>query len=302
MKSEIIPYSGFANHEKIYIAGHAFKSYNLGNVREGQRRLHNFLQMIRRYRLRPLKDMPIDVQINGSVHTVTTNSKGFFSGVFPSSGNPKDWEPYKLKLDGMDKTVEGQFLAADRHSVGVISDIDDTLIVSHATRLLKKVALMLFKNAYSRKTVPNIDEFYEKIKSLNDGKLPNDFFYVSNSEWNLFDLLHNIFYIHHLPEGIFLLNELKVGLWELVRAGNTHSKHKINIIKFLLKFYPDKQFILLGDNGQKDMTIYSEICTSQPHRIKGVLIRILKRKGMEQYHAFEERITGLDIPVGYLSE
>ncbi|MFP4471668.1 MAG: phosphatase domain-containing protein [Bacteroidales bacterium] len=302
MEKEIVSYSGFGNDEKIHVAGHAFKSYSLGNVKKSQRRLRNFLQMIRRYRLVPLKNHDIEVHINGTVQTLTTNSKGFFSGLFKHQYKKQGWQNYTLKFPDGTKTFDGKYLLVKHDDVGVISDIDDTVIVSHATHFWKKVALMLLKNAYSRKTIPNIKEFYRKIKELNEEKLPDEFFYVSNSEWNLFDMLRVIFSIHQLPDGIFMLNDLKIGLWELLKSGGTHSDHKINSIRFLLNFYPHKKFILIGDNGQKDMTIYTEICQRFPDRVQGVIIRIIKRKGMEEYQKFQKRIEGLQIPVGYLGE
>lgn len=302
MKKEIIPYSGFGNEEKIYIAGHAFRSYSLGRVKKSQHRLRNFLQMIRRYRLDPLKEQTVEIHLNGSVHVVKTNSTGFFSQLIEHRQQAPGWHDFKLKFPDEVEVFDGRYLLAEQRHEGVISDIDDTLIVSHATRPFKKIMLMLLKNAYSRKTIPNIAEFYARIKTLNGGRLPGDFFYVSNSEWNLFDMLRDIFSIHQLPDGIFMLNDLKTGLLDLLKSGGTHSDHKINTIRFLLSFYPEKKFILLGDNGQKDMQIYGEICQRFPDRISAVMIRILKRKGMDEYNRFAQRIKGLDIEVGYLSE
>ena len=83
----------------------------------------------------------------------------------------------------------------------------------------------------------------------------------------------------------------------MLKTGKVNSNHKMNSIEFLLKFYPEKKFILVGDNGQKDMEIYSEIATRYSSRIKGVLIRELPYiKNVRRTNRYRESISQFGIP------
>jgi phosphatidate phosphatase APP1 len=186
---------------------------------------------------------------------------------------------------------------SDDHETGVISDIDDTLLVSHSTRMIRKIALQLFKNAHTRKTIPMLQNWHGYLKELNDANHPKDFFYVSNSEWNLYDFLVDFFEINGLPKGVFFLQNLKKGLRDLIISGKGHKSHKIDNIEFLLRFYPQKKYILVGDNGQKDMEIYYSVVKKFPERIKGVMIRKLPYiKNDKLIQSCKEKINNCDVP------
>jgi phosphatidate phosphatase APP1 len=116
-------------------------------------------------------------------------------------------------------------------------------------------------------------EYYQALSVAHtEPNIPNPFFYVSSSEWNLYDYLTEFFMYNRLPEGIFLLSELK-RIWELFRSGQTKHAGKQVRIERLLNVFPKEQFILLGDNSQKDPEIYTGIAAKYPHRIFAIYIR-----------------------------
>lgn len=51
------------------------------------------------------------------------------------------------------------------------------------------------------------------------------------------------------------------------------GKHKIDFLHQLITNLPDKKFILIGDDTQKDMDIYSEIVNTYTSQIIRVYIR-----------------------------
>ncbi len=297
MESKIIGYRGIANRKKILISGHAFEKHKVRDLhpRHGKRR--NLKQTFRRFHAEPLKWTAIDIQINGMVKRTRTNKKGYFTCEVEHEQTEPGWYPYELYWKRNDKRFGSEYYLSDDHETGVISDIDDTLLVSHSTRLIRKTALVLFRNAHTRKTIPYIKNWHSYIRDLNDTAHPRDFFYVSNSEWNLYDFLIDFFKINELPKGVFFLQNLKKGFKDLISTGKANSNHKIMSIEFLLNFYPNKKFILVGDNGQKDMEIYHEIVTKFHERIKGVMIRKLPYiKNERRIQGYKERINHFDVP------
>ncbi|MCK5208470.1 MAG: App1 family protein [Cyclobacteriaceae bacterium] len=297
MESKIVGYRGIANSDRVIISGHAFEKHKVRDVHPHHGRRRNLKQTIRRFRAKPLKMTAIDVTINGTTKRVRTNKKGFFTCEVIHGLKESGWYPYELYWKRNDKRFASEFYLSDHHETGVISDIDDTLLVSHSTRLIRKIVLQLFRNAYTRKTIPFVKNWHVYIKDMNDTSDPRDFFYVSNSEWNLYDFLVDFFSINELPKGVFFLQNLKKGLRDLISSGKVHHNHKQKSIEFLLRFYPEKKFILVGDNGQKDMEIYYEIVSKFHDRIKGVMIRKLAYiKNEKLIQSFKEKINHFDVP------
>jgi len=297
VESKIIGYRSIANAKKVIISGHAFEKHKVGDLHPDHGRRRNLKQTIRRFRARPLKWTAIDIKVNGNSHKVRTDKNGFFTSEINHEIAAPGWYPYELYWKRNNKQFTSEFYFSDEHETGVISDIDDTLLVSHSTKLIRKMALILFRNAHSRKTIPFVKNWHAYIRELNEAEHPRDFFYVSNSEWNLYDFLIDFFSINDLPKGVFFLQYLKRGIRDLVKTGKVNHAHKKNSIEFLLRFYPQKKFILVGDNGQKDMEVYMQIVQKFHKRIKGVMIRKLPYiKNEKKVVLFEQNMNKYKVP------
>jgi phosphatidate phosphatase APP1 len=297
VESKIIGYRGIANKNRIIISGHAFVKHKVKDTLPHHGRRRNLKQTIRRFRARPLKWTTIEVRVNGDIKKVRTNNRGYFTCEVQHKIEQPGWYPYELYWKRNQKKFQNEYYLSDEHETGVISDIDDTLLVSHSTRLIRKLALLLFRNAHTRKTIPFLTNWHGHLRDLHETDGPTDFFYVSNSEWNLYDFLEDFFDINELPKGVFFLHNLKKGLRDLVSTGRVNNDHKRQSIEFLLRFYPHKKYILVGDNGQKDMEIYADISDKFQKRIKGVLIRKLPYiKNERRIERYRKRIETLGIP------
>ena len=103
----------------------------------------------------------------------------------------------------------------------------------------------MFYNALSRKAFPGIVDFYDKLQMFKNQRSRNLFFYVSHSEWNLYDFLIDFFEVNNLPKGIFLLDNLKTRIDHLIRTGAQGRSDKVKRIEFILKFFPNMKFVLI---------------------------------------------------------
>src|SRR5690606_19793084 len=139
----------------------------------------------------------------------------------------------------------------------VVSDIDDTVMISHSTQTLRKLRLMLLKNALTRSPFVEVSKFYRALAEETNTSASNPFFYVSSSEWNLYDLLEDFFHFNHIPKGVFLLRKLKSSIYKFWKSGGGSHDHKYEKTESLLKLYSEQKFILIGDSGQHDPKIYS---------------------------------------------
>lgn len=299
-KVKIVPYRGFGKNGKIYIFGHAFTGYGIKPPERGSV-IKNFIQMSRRYSLKPMSNLKLELSIFDGVETVFTDKNGFFQTILPIKANPGVYE-YHIANSHINEIFSSWLYVYDEESTGVLSDIDDTILLSYVHQKYKMLWLLIAKNALTRNPVPQIKGILNTIKKHNNAVLPEDFFYVSNSEWNLYDFLTDFFQENDLPDGIFMLQRFKKNLRDAIFSSQKKDDHKFDSIRFILNLFTEKKFILLGDNGQRDLETYSRIASVYAKRIKAVVIRDI---GLEKYRRknkeFEQKILDLNIPVEHIS-
>ncbi len=155
-------------------------------------------------------------------------------------------------------------------AVGLISDIDDTVLHSEATSPLRTIYWVALHNSFSRRFINGVVPLYQKLTDF--GRRPT--FYVSSSPWNLYPMLSQFIRRSGLPIGPLFLRDL--GLGGSATTPGDHS-HKAVKIRHILETYPAMNFILMGDAGQHDAEIYHQIAREFPGRILAAYIRWIGR-------------------------
>ena len=160
---------------------------------------------------------------------------------------------------------------------GVISDIDDTIMHTGVTSFLKwrVVRNSLFKNAYDRISLEGSPQFYKTLHMGKEGYGKNPVFYLSNSPWNLYEYLKLFLEINDFPKGPILLRDFRTPFDKTLKPEKPHKQKEILNI---LKTYPDLKFILIGDSGEHDPRIYTDIAVQFPDRILAIYLRSVKHK------------------------
>ena len=165
---------------------------------------------------------------------------------------------------------------------GFISDVDDTFLISHSANLRKRLFVLFTQNARSRQPFEGSVRHYQLLMQGNTTpEAPNPFFYVSSSEWNLYDYLQEFRRVHELPHGIFLLNVLKQ-FNGLLKTGQNNHQTKFTRIVRIIEGFPKQRFVLLGDSSQHDPYIYEAVVKHFPKQIHAVYIRDVYAKNKEK--------------------
>lgn len=305
----IIPYHGYGNGKELLVSGYVTEDKGMAKPDEKHTRWENLLAMIKRYSSDEIPGARVEIRVDNARKEVITGETGLFKIRFNSVSLTPNvnsvWIPYMATLQsditGEDHEVStrGEILIPGEDSkFGVVSDVDDTILVSHATQTLRKLWLMLWRNSRTRKPFAGVAAFYRALHVGRDGKQSNPFFYVSSSEWNLYDLLED-FCIHNgFPKGVFLLRELEVSILKFWKSGGGDHQHKYRKIKTLFETYPRMAFILIGDNGQHDPEIYSQIAAEYPRQIRAIYIRVVrKKKKYSRLSEIKERLEQLHVPM-----
>jgi phosphatidate phosphatase APP1 len=279
----IILYRGFANQHQFYIRGRVIEDTGLAKPEERHRFWDNIIAMIKRYGSSGLSNRLVEVIFNGQTFTLRSDDDGYFTidtEVPGKSNNSGLWRSIQARMINEDSfsaqntNAESEILRLDRgHAYGVITDIDDTILISHATNVRKKLKLMLFKNAKTRLPFDGAAAFYQALYQGPKLEQNHPFFYVSSSEWNLYDLLVDFCHYHNFPKGTFLLRDAKINLKKIWKAGSGNHNHKYDKICRILAMSDPLPFILVGDSGQHDAEIYAQIARNNHGRVAVIYIR-----------------------------
>ena len=231
--------------------------------------------MLKRFIVSPWSDHDVTIHFDGQLFRVTTDESGYFLAEIEVELNP-GWKSYKVKVDTGEKVLnkEGEVLIADPSDL-IISDIDDTILVSHATSLIRKLYLLLSRNPQQRKPFKGIVDSYNSIPRK---EIP--FVFVSSSEWNLYDFIKDFCEYNEFPKGVYFLQKIK--RWkDLFRSGGGDHMHKLEKIEQLLNLFPKAKFHLVGDSGQRDAAIYTTLALKYTDRVRSIHIRDLKKRKVE---------------------
>ncbi|MFW5820182.1 MAG: App1 family protein [Bacteroidota bacterium] len=296
---KIEPFRGFGNEDRVHIQGMVLEDKGLSKPVEKERIWTNIISTIKRFSSDEIPGVKVKADFFGETKITETDENGFFTFDFEVGDkiDTKDnqcWYPVNFEL--LDQVVEGQPKTVAKGEVRIVnpeqnrifvSDIDDTVLVSHSTQTFKKLRLMLFKNALSRLPFPGIAEFYRQLELGKENQASYPFFYVSSSEWNLYDLLEDFFEFNDIPKGIFMLKQLNESIYKFWKSGGGTHEHKYEKIRYLMEYYHDRKFILFGDSGQKDKIIYRRLAMEFPGRVETIYIRKIHSKKSKDQEELE---------------
>ncbi|MBC5775848.1 DUF2183 domain-containing protein [Pontibacter sp. KCTC 32443] len=275
----IMPYHGFGNPNYVFVKGRVLEDEKVKQPHKGDGILHHLKDTYKRYESDEIPGIKIKASFAGQEVETETDEEGYFTIEFKSD-TPIDFSTAgnKVKLQLLGHKTDKDRLEAEANvfapgkdvEFGIISDIDDTVLVSDIKHFLGRLKLMLMKNAVERSPFPGVAGLLRALCKGSDAKGNNPLFFVSGSEWNLYDLLISFFRSHDIPEGPLLLRDKGIGQGSLKKH---LIAYKLDQIRHILNTFPDLKFICIGDSGEHDPEIYEKVVQEFPGRILGIYIR-----------------------------
>ncbi len=286
-KPTVKVYHGYGDDKQVLVYGHVFRLSPKERKRYRKNFVTNSFALLRLFMIKPYRNTRVRINWDGREMTTTTANDGFFKLEWDVK-QPLEPGWHEIMVDMLSATGEvvtsgkGKLHVPYSTQYGCISDIDDTFLISHSSTIFKRLYVLLTENAYTRKPFKGVIDHYKYLAyaATIPGK-PNPFFYVSSSEWNLYDYIRDFSEKNEMPEGVFLLSQIKQ-LKQLFKTGQTkHSGKYIRIVR-ILKAYPSHRFILLGDDTQQDPYIYASIIKDFPGQIIAVYLRRVNKRNVEK--------------------
>lgn len=259
--------------------------------------------MYKRFMTWEIPGAKVTASIEGITASAISNDEGYFEFrmELPQPLNSSQpWQQVRLELES--PIVHDQkspvvycnvFVPSEYVEYGVISDIDDTIVPTGATRLWVMAKTTFLGNAQTRIPFSGVAAFYQALSKGLVGRENNPFFYVSSSPWNLYDFLQELMNFHQIPQGPLMLRDIGISREHFI-AGS-HTKHKLVQIERIFNIVHDIPFILIGDSGQHDAEIYLQVIKKFPGRVKMVYIRDVNPSSHDQVLEIAEEVRSLGI-------
>ncbi|HSJ10022.1 MAG TPA: phosphatase domain-containing protein [Longimicrobiales bacterium] len=275
---QVVPYRGFGNRHETFVTGRVLADAPHGPVSATDPWWQNVANTYRHLGSGEVGGARVRLTLGGASQEAVTDEEGFYRAWLKSPTSQEEQLWHDVEVDVVDRVhpevpgvhASGRIMIPGSSAeFGVISDLDDTVLRTDATRLLSMLKRTLLENALTRLPFDGVAAFYRALHEGNRGG--NPVFYVSSSPWNLYSVLTDFLAHHAIPEGPLMLRDWGISEHGVLPTG--HGVHKHGAIDLILKAYPDLPFILIGDSGQEDPEIYRDVVHRHGSRINAVYIR-----------------------------
>lgn len=225
----------------------------------------NLMARIGPFMTTPLVQIPITIFFyndeQSRSHTVMTDDSGHFSTRAALEFVPTHVRVLANENISTTKPIE----LIESRGVSLISDIDDTVKRSNIAMGAREIFRNTFVRELADLTIDGVKEWYHAMHEMGV-----KVHYCSNSPWQLFPVLATFFHTAGLPQGSIHLKQysgMLQGIFEPV------AERKKGTLEAILRDFPERKFLLVGDSGEADLEVYTELVVANPGRILAVFIR-----------------------------
>lgn len=270
----VLPFTGYGSDSWVRVLGRvvlakpgklsAPASGSVQALRDGVRGWRNFISP-------PVNDAVVCVRIGDEKHLVTADRGGVVDVVLPASLAP-GWQTVSLLPEAepdAEPVLSPVYIVDPAARTGVISDIDDTIMVTALPRPLLAAWNTFVLDEHARTPTPGMAVLMDRLVRENEG---SPVFYLSTGAWNVAATLTRFITRNLYPAGPLLLTDWGPTRDRWFRSG---PEHKRTQLERLAKEFPDISWLLIGDNGQHDEAIYSDFSRKHPQNVRAVAIREL---------------------------
>ncbi len=215
----------------------------------------------------PVRFTEVVVESGGARHTVHSDRGGVIDARLGLDLEP-GWQEVRMSVDG--DTVAAHVLVVDSAvGFGVVSDVDDTVMVTALPRPLLAAWNTFVLDEHARVPVAGMAVLYDRLQRTHPGA---PVVYLSTGAWNVVPALTRFLSRNLYPAGPLLLTDWGPTPEHWFRNG---AAHKRDSLRRLAEEFPHVRWLLVGDDGQADERIYGEFAAAHPDRVAAVAIRRL---------------------------
>ncbi|WP_432546516.1 App1 family protein [Kineococcus sp. SYSU DK004] len=233
----------------------------------------------------PVSDQEVRVRVGGQELRLSTDRGGYLDEVVAVDLPPGAHEVHLSVEDDDGPAGEGGVRSGEdgpsrsgtatitvvgpEPTIGLLSDIDDTVVVTRLPRPLIAAWNSFVLSEKARVPVNGMADLYRQVVAEYPGA---PVLYLSTGAWNVAPTLTRFLRRSGYPTGPLLLTD-----WGPTNTGwfRDGSAHKRETLARLARELPQVTWLLVGDDGQHDPSLYAEFAAAAPERVAAVGIRRL---------------------------
>jgi len=262
--AEVIPYASYGSTSWLRVLARvllAKSSQRHATTPTGIRGWRNFIGI-------PVENAGVTVDTGERSYEVQADRSGIVDVVLDVDLEPS-WHRIGLSSESSAVVPALVFVVDPKTSFGLVSDIDDTVMVTALPRPLLAAWHTFVVNEHARATTPGMPVLYERLSSRYPGA---PIIYLSTGAWNVAPTLTRFLSRNLYPAGALLLTDWGPTADRWFRSGR---EHKRSSLERLSREFPGIKWLLVGDDGQHDESIYRDFVAKHPDNVAAVCIRQL---------------------------
>lgn len=175
-------YHGYGHAHNLVVYGHVFKRKAKTRQVYSNNLFVNIAHLLKLFILKPFAFVEVRLQFFDQTIYNKTEGDGFFKFEWKAEHDvPAGW--HFVKVEAVDKNGkvlsagEGQVYVPHITQYAFISDVDDTVMISHSATIGRRLRELFIKNPHTRKTFPDAASHYQQLAmSHTEANQPNPFF------------------------------------------------------------------------------------------------------------------------------
>lgn len=267
----VVPYPGYGNTEWVRVLCRVLLTRNPRAGSRAAKKMQKRSESVRGWRSFtsvPINEVLVTIAINGYETTVTADRGGVVDVRLPMKLSAGE---HTVRIHSEDSEVaEATIYVVDKKAtVGLVCDVDDTVMVTALPRPFLAAWNSFVLDEHARVPTPGMAVFLSHVAQIQEG-MP--IVYLSTGAWNVAPTLRRFLSRNLYPKGTLLLTDWGPTHDRMFRSGRQHKEIQL---RRLAEEFPQVKWILVGDDGQHDESIYAEFEKEVPTSVKAVAIRQL---------------------------
>lgn len=259
-----MPFTGYGSRGWVRVFARALSLKPKRGTSSKQRKVRGWRSFIGV----PIAGAQLTLHIGDEEFEVTADRGGVVDQIIPASLTP-GWHTITLS-GGESAPVSAKIrVISDHAEVGVICDIDDTVMVTALPRPLLAAWNSFVRDEHARRPVPGMAVLLDRL-AREHPEAP--VIYLSTGAWNVAPTVGRFLSRHLYPGGPLLLTDWGPTHDRWFRSGRAHKRENL---ERLSAEFPHIKWILIGDDGQHDETLYAEHTIKRPESVRAIAIREL---------------------------
>lgn len=259
----VIPFTGYGTTEWVRVLGRVVLGRPANRASDRSTSFRGWRSFVSI----PVSGASVQVTVDGTSTSIVADRGGVLDAAIPARLAP-GWTAVTLGIGG-DEVDAPLFVVDDNVTFGILSDVDDTVMVTTLPRPLLAAWNTFVLDEHARRPVAGMAVLYTRLRQEHPG---SPVIYLSTGAWNVVPTLTRFLGRNVYPKGALLLTD-----W-----GPTHDRwfrngpeHKASSLERLAREFPTVSWLLIGDDGQHDEQIYRDFAAAHPKNVTAVAIRRL---------------------------